>query len=70
MTQTAKILEVFRGTLYYWVKKGWIKPERDYRDYPIFTTLDIKNIIKWKQNIQFCAVGWRKGNETRKSMFL
>lgn len=51
MTQTAKILEVSRGTLYYWVKKGWIKPKRDHRSYPVFTTLDIEEIIKWKNKL-------------------
>ncbi|MDP2927625.1 MAG: MerR family transcriptional regulator [Candidatus Omnitrophota bacterium] len=48
MTQTARILAVSRGTLYYWIKKDWIKPKRDYRGYPVFTTLDIENIIKWR----------------------
>jgi DNA-binding NtrC family response regulator len=52
MTQTAKILGVHRETLYYWIKKRWIKPRRDYRNYPVFTVLDIENLIKWKNTIK------------------
>lgn len=52
MTQTARILEVHRETLYYWIKKKWIKPRRDYRNYPVFTVLDIENLIKWKNTIK------------------
>ena len=53
MTQTARILGVHRETLYYWIKKGWIKPKRDYRNYPVFTTLDIEAMMKWKNAIKF-----------------
>lgn len=52
MTQTAKILGVHRETLYYWIKKGWLKSKRDYRNYPIFTVLDIEKLIKWKNTIK------------------
>ena len=52
MTQTARILGVHRETLYYWIKKGWLKPKRDYRNYPVFTVLDIENLIKWKNTIK------------------
>jgi len=52
LTQTAQVLEVHRQTLYYWIKKGWIKPQRDYRHYPVFTVLDIENMIKWKNTIR------------------
>ena len=52
MTQTARILDVHRETLYYWIKKGWLKPKRDYRNYPIFTVLDIEKLIKWKSTIK------------------
>ncbi len=51
MTQTAKVLGVHRETLYYWIRKGWIKPKRDYRNYPIFTVLDIESMMKWKNRI-------------------
>ena len=52
MTQTARILGVHRETLYYWIKKGWIKPRRDYRNYAVFTVLDIEDLIKWKNTIR------------------
>ena len=52
MTQTARILGVHRETLYYWIKKGWLKPKRDYRNYPVFTVLDIEKLINWKNTIK------------------
>lgn len=36
LTQTARILRVHRQTIYYWIKKKWIKPKRDYKGYPVF----------------------------------
>ena len=32
-------------------KKGWVKPKRDYRNYPVFTAEDIKKIEKWRQKL-------------------
>lgn len=29
MAQTARVLGVHRETVYYWIKKGWLKPKRD-----------------------------------------
>lgn len=52
MTQTARILGVHREILYYWIKKGWLKPKRDYRNYPVFTVLDIEKLINWKNTIK------------------
>jgi DNA-binding NtrC family response regulator len=52
LTQTARILGVHRETLYYWIKKGWLKPKRDYRNYPVFTVLDIENLMKWRNTIK------------------
>lgn len=52
LTQTAHILGVHRQTIYYWVNKGWIKPKRDYRRYPVFTVFDIEEIIKWRNAIK------------------
>lgn len=34
LTQTARVVGVHRETLYYWIKKGWVKPKRDYKNYP------------------------------------
>ena len=52
LTQAEKILDVPRQSLYYWIKKGWLKPKRDYRNYPVFTVLDIENLIKRKNTIK------------------
>jgi len=52
LTQTARILRVHRQTLYHWIKKGWCKPKRDYRNYPVFTVLDIENLMKWRNTIK------------------
>jgi len=52
VTQTASILDVHRQTIYYWIKKRWINPKRDYKGYPVFTVLDIENIIKWRKTIK------------------
>jgi len=56
LTQTARVVGVHRETLYYWIKKGWIKPKRDYRNYPVFTVLDIESMIEWKNTIKSSAV--------------
>ena len=48
MREAAKKLGVTRQTLYYWFKKDWVKPKRDYRNFPVFTTDDIKKIKKWQ----------------------
>ena len=52
ITQVAAILGVTRQTIYYWIKKGWVKPKRDYRNYPVFTVLDIEDLIKWKNTVK------------------
>jgi len=52
ITQAAKELGVARQTLYYWIKKGWVRPKRDYRNYPVFTDDDIKRIEKWRSTLK------------------
>ena len=52
LTQAAYLLKVHRQTIYYWMKKNWIKPRRDHRNYPVFTVLDIKNMIRWKNSLK------------------
>ncbi len=42
LIQTATILGVHRQTIYYWIKKEWVKPKRDHRNYPVFTVLDTR----------------------------
>ncbi len=51
MVEAAKQLSVTRQTIYYWIKKGWVKPKRDYRDFPVFTDADIRNLKKWKEKL-------------------
>jgi len=52
LTQTAHLLKVHRQTIYYWLEKGWVKSKRDYRNYPVFTVLDIERIIKWRNSVK------------------
>jgi DNA-binding transcriptional MerR regulator len=52
MTRAAEELKVPRQTIYYWIKKGWIKPRRDYRNYPVFTVADLNRIIKWMNTLK------------------
>jgi DNA-binding transcriptional MerR regulator len=51
MREAAKELGVTRQTLYYWFKKGWVKPKRDYRNFPVFTKTDLKNINDWRNSL-------------------
>jgi DNA-binding transcriptional MerR regulator len=50
--ELANELNVHYQTINYWIKKGWIKPMRDYRDYPVFTEDDVHKIIKWKNTLK------------------
>lgn len=52
ITHAAKELGITRQTLYNWIEKGWVKPKRDYRDYPVFTDKDIKDINKWRETLK------------------
>ena len=52
MTELAEKLKVTRQAIYKWIKKGWIKPKRDYRDYPVFTEDDLRKIMAWKGTIR------------------
>ena len=52
MREAAKELGVTRQTLYYWFKKGWVRPKRDYRNFPVFTLQDIKNMKKWRETLK------------------
>ena len=51
LSQAAMILKIPRQSLYYWIKKGWVRPRRDYRNYPIFTVFDIERIMKWRHTV-------------------
>jgi DNA-binding transcriptional MerR regulator len=50
--ETASLVGVHERTIRYWVKRGWIRPRRDYRRYPVFTKGDIDDIIKWRSTLQ------------------
>ena len=50
--QTAKLLGVHEQTIRYWIKKNWITPQYDYRNYPVFTEEDIKTIEKWRSTLR------------------
>jgi DNA-binding transcriptional MerR regulator len=52
LTQVAHLLKVHRQTLYYWITKGWLKPKRDSRNYPVCTVLDIENLLKWRNSVK------------------
>ena len=52
ITQTAHILGVHRQAIYYWIKKRWVKPKMDYRNYPVFTVLDINKLIEWRNALK------------------
>ena len=52
VSQLAEELGVARQTLYYWIDKEWIKPKRDYRNYPVFTMEDVEKIKEWRDRLQ------------------
>jgi len=52
MTELAEKLKVTRQAIYKWIEKGWVKPKRDYRNYPVFTKKDVEQIRKWKESIR------------------
>jgi len=51
ITHAAKELGVTRQTLYNWIEKRWVKPKRDYRNYPVFTKDDLKKINEWRNKL-------------------
>ena len=48
-SEAARILGVARQTIIYWMKKEWVQPKRDYRNWPVFTETDIRKIKKWRR---------------------
>ena len=52
ITHAAKELGVTRQTLYNWIEKGWVKPKKDYRNFPVFTEEDIKKIKEWREKLK------------------
>jgi len=52
ISETAKELGVTRQTLHNWIRKNWIRPKRDYRNYPVFTLQDLKKIKDWRNALR------------------
>ena len=52
MTETAKKLGVHRQTMINWIRKGWVKPKRDYKDWPVFTDECIAKIKEWRETLR------------------
>lgn len=50
--RTAELLGVHERTVRYWIKKKWVTPRKDYRNYPVFTDEDIKRIEKWRNTLR------------------
>lgn len=50
--EAAILLGVHERTVRYWLRKGWVKARRDYRDFPVFTKQDIRNIKKWRSTLK------------------
>ncbi len=43
---------VSRQTLHSWIRKKWVTPKKDYRNYPVFSEEDIKKIIAWRKELK------------------
>ena len=50
--QAAEILEVHERTVRYWIRKGWVKPKRDHRNYPVFTEDCLTKIKEWHETLK------------------
>lgn len=50
--QAAKLIGVHERTVRYWIRKGWVKPKRDYRNFPVFIDSDIAKIRKWRNTLR------------------
>ncbi len=52
LSEAAKELGLTRQGLYYWIKKRWVTPKRDYKGHPIFTKSDMNKIKEWKKQLK------------------
>ena len=50
--EAAILFRVHERTVRYWIRKGWIKVKKDYRNFPVFTPLDIRKIKKWRSTLK------------------
>lgn len=51
LSEAAEELGLTRQGLYYWIKKGWVTPKRDYKGHPVFTKDNLSKIKKWRDNL-------------------
>jgi len=52
LSEAAEELGLTRQGLYYWIKKGWVTPKRDYKGQPVFTKMDMIKIKKWRDKLE------------------
>jgi len=52
VTELAEKIGVTRQTVHFWIRKGWVRPKRDYKNYPVFTPSDVKHVISWKNSLR------------------
>ncbi len=52
LSEAAKELGLTRQGLYYWIRKGWVTPKRDYKGHPVFTDKCIVKIKKWRETLK------------------
>ena len=52
VSHASRKIGVSRQTLHAWIRKSWVKPKKDYRDYPVFSEEDVKNIIAWRKELR------------------
>jgi len=52
VSKTAEMIGISRQSLHKWIKKGWVKPKIDYRNYPVFSEEDIKKIKIWRKTLR------------------
>ena len=51
MHQIADLLGANHEAVINWIEKGWVKPKKDYRNYPVFTDEDMQKIKKWQSRL-------------------
>lgn len=65
ITYLAKELGVTRQTIYYWIKKRWIMPKRDYRNYPVFSDKDLGCIKRWYSDLKNVEPAIEQGSKIK-----
>ncbi|MFB3918439.1 MAG: MerR family transcriptional regulator [Candidatus Velamenicoccus archaeovorus] len=50
--EAANLFKVHERTVRFWIRKGWVKVKRDYRNFPVFTAQDIRKIKKWRSTLK------------------